>query len=79
MAHSDSSVPGPREPRDDGQTHEASENLGRSCFYCLEGWVFLGSIGPEGGRCTRPSAAGGVAVRASSRLAEVTDRAGVLA
>ena len=20
----------------------------RSCFYCMEGWVFLGSIGPDG-------------------------------
>ena len=20
----------------------------RGCFYCLEGWVFLGSIGPDG-------------------------------
>jgi hypothetical protein len=30
------------------QGHEGSEELGRSCFYCLEGWVFLGSIGHDG-------------------------------
>jgi hypothetical protein len=29
--------------------HEGSEEHGRrSCFYCLEGWVFLGSIGHDG-------------------------------
>jgi hypothetical protein len=28
------------------QTHESSEK--RKCFYCLEGWVFLGSIGHDG-------------------------------
>jgi hypothetical protein len=44
----DSSAHDAHEPRDDGQTPEASENLGRSCFYCLDGWVFLGSIGLEG-------------------------------
>ena len=27
---------------------EGSEELKRSCFYCLEGWVFLGSIGHDG-------------------------------
>jgi hypothetical protein len=27
--------------------HEGREER-RSCFYCLEGWVFLGSIGYEG-------------------------------
>jgi hypothetical protein len=47
-SNSDSSARDPREPRDDGQTHEGSEELERSCFYCLEGWVFLGSIGLEG-------------------------------
>jgi hypothetical protein len=35
------------EPRDEAP-HEASGELGRSCFYCLGGWVFLGSIGPDG-------------------------------
>ena len=30
-----------------GQEHEGSEER-RSCFYCLEGWVFLGSIGHDG-------------------------------
>ena len=29
------------------QEHEGSEER-RSCFYCLEGWVFLGSIGHDG-------------------------------
>jgi hypothetical protein len=28
------------------QDHESSEE--RNCFYCLEGWVFLGSIGHDG-------------------------------
>jgi hypothetical protein len=28
------------------QAHESSEE--RNCFYCLEGWVFLGSIGHDG-------------------------------
>ena len=28
------------------QEHKDSEE--RNCFYCLEGWVFLGSIGHEG-------------------------------
>ena len=31
-------------PTDEDQ--EGSE--GRNCFYCLEGWVFLGSIGHDG-------------------------------
>jgi hypothetical protein len=49
MANSDSSARDAREePRDVEQAHEGSEELGRSCFYCLEGWVFLGSIGPDG-------------------------------
>ena len=30
------------------QDHEFSEEPKRSCFYCLEGWVFLGSIGNDG-------------------------------
>jgi hypothetical protein len=29
-----------------GQEHEGREE--RNCFYCLEGWVFLGSIGHDG-------------------------------
>ena len=29
-----------------GQEHEGSEP--RKCFYCLEGWVFLGSLGYYG-------------------------------
>jgi hypothetical protein len=28
------------------QEHEGGED--RNCFYCLEGWVFLGSIGHDG-------------------------------
>jgi hypothetical protein len=28
------------------EDHEGSEE--RNCFYCLEGWVFLGSIGHDG-------------------------------
>ncbi len=31
------------------EEHEGSEEPSRrSCFYCLEGWVFLGSIGHDG-------------------------------
>jgi hypothetical protein len=30
------------------QDHEGSKELRRGCFYCLEGWVFLGSIGHDG-------------------------------
>ncbi len=41
------------------QEHEGREELMRSCFYCLEGWVFLGSLDHDGGRWSRPSAAGG--------------------
>ncbi len=29
------------------QEHKGREER-RSCFYCLEGWVFLGSIGHDG-------------------------------
>ena len=47
MDISNSSARDAHEPRDDYQDHEASEER-RSCFYCLEGWVFLGSIGPDG-------------------------------
>ena len=28
------------------QEHGSSEE--RNCFYCLEGWVFLGSLGHDG-------------------------------
>jgi hypothetical protein len=28
------------------RNHEGSEE--RNCFYCLEGWVFLGSVGHDG-------------------------------
>ena len=44
------------------QEHEGSEE--RNCFYCLEGWVFLGSIGHDGEelveaiRCRRCNATG---------------------
>ena len=45
---SDSSAHDAHEPRDDhDQAHESSDEY-RSCFYCLEGWVFLGSVGIEG-------------------------------
>jgi hypothetical protein len=30
------------------QAQESSEETKRGCFYCLEGWVFLGSIAHEG-------------------------------
>ena len=30
------------------RAHGSRLELGRSCFYCLEGWVFLGSIGHDG-------------------------------
>ena len=30
----------------DGEQEQGEES--RSCFYCLEGWVFLGSIGHDG-------------------------------
>ena len=36
--------PYPEVPAD--QERQASEE--RHCFYCLEGWVFLGSIGHDG-------------------------------
>jgi hypothetical protein len=31
-------------PTDQGQ----EEHEERNCFYCLEGWVFLGSVGHDG-------------------------------
>jgi hypothetical protein len=30
------------------QEHKGSREERKSCFYCLEGWVFLGSIGHDG-------------------------------
>ena len=35
------------QPSPTDQEHKAREER-RSCFYCLEGWVFLGSIGHDG-------------------------------
>ena len=32
----------------DDQEHEGGEEPRRSCFYCLEGWVFLGSLDHDG-------------------------------
>ncbi len=46
MDTSDSSAHGAHEPRDD-KAYESSDEY-HSCFYCLEGWVFLGSISSEG-------------------------------
>jgi hypothetical protein len=33
-------------PRHHEQSHSPEER--RSCFYCLEGWVFLGSLDHDG-------------------------------
>ena len=33
-------------PSPTDQEHQASEE--RNCFYCLEGWVFLGSLDYDG-------------------------------
>ena len=41
LAHPAHRVP---EKRD----HEGSEEEGKSCFYCLSGWVFLGSLDHDG-------------------------------
>jgi hypothetical protein len=30
------------------QEHEEGHEERRSCFYCLEGWVFLGSLDHDG-------------------------------
>ncbi len=35
------------QPSPTDQEHKSREER-RSCFYCLEGWVFLGSISHEG-------------------------------
>ena len=34
------------QPSPTDQEHKRHEE--RNCFYCLEGWVFLGSIGHDG-------------------------------
>ena len=44
------------------QTHAEQAEL--SCFFCLEGWVFLGSIDHDGWEVLRLSGVVGVAVRA---------------
>jgi hypothetical protein len=36
------------QPSPTDQEHEGGVEERRSCFYCLEGWVFLGSIGHDG-------------------------------
>jgi hypothetical protein len=71
---SDSSARKAHEPRDDVQAHGGgNEVLRRSCFYCPEGWVFLGSIGPEGEevyesiRCRRCKGTGWIETRSSRR------------
>jgi hypothetical protein len=46
MANSDSSARDAHQPSDEGPREGNEEN--RSCFYCLEGWVFWGSIGSDG-------------------------------
>jgi hypothetical protein len=46
MANSDSSAHDAHQPSDE-RSREGGEER-RSCSYCLEGWVFLGSIGPDG-------------------------------
>ena len=68
-SNSDSSAHDAHEPRNDhDQDHEGSEEH-RSCFYCLEGWVFLGSLGPdgeevyEGVRCRRCNGTGRLQAR----------------
>ncbi len=67
MDTSDSSAYDAHELRDD-QAHEGSDEH-RSCFYCLEGWVFLGSLGPdgeevyEGVRCRRCNGTGRLQAR----------------
>ena len=51
-------------PSPNHQEHQGSEE--RNCFYCLEGWVFLGSLDHDGEemvevvRCRRCGGAGRV-------------------
>ncbi len=72
MDTSDSSARDAHEPHGE-EAHEASEELRRSCFYCLEGWVFLGSIGPDGEevyeavRCRRCGSTGNLELTRSNR------------
>jgi hypothetical protein len=47
-----------------GANHTHAEREERDCFFCLEGWVFLGSIDQMVGRFLRLSGVVGVAVRA---------------
>ena len=70
MDTSDSSARDGRTTTDKDQAHGGgSGELRRSCFYCLEGWVFLGSIGPEGEeiyeaiRCQRCKGTGWIEAR----------------
>jgi predicted SprT family Zn-dependent metalloprotease len=39
-------LPQPAQHSPSDQEHKVREE--RNCFYCLEGWVFLGSIGHDG-------------------------------
>ena len=43
------SLADPAHPSTTDQEPEGSEEPRRSCFYCLEGWVFLGSLDHDGG------------------------------
>jgi hypothetical protein len=45
-SNTDSSARDAHEPRDERSREGSYKD--RGCFYCLEGWVFLGSIGPDG-------------------------------
>jgi uncharacterized paraquat-inducible protein A len=40
------------QPSPTDRQHKGREER-RSCFYCLEGWVFLGSLDHEAIRCRR--------------------------
>ena len=51
-SNSDSSARDAHEPRDEGY-REGSEEEHRGCFYCLEGWIFLGEEIYEALRCRR--------------------------
>jgi hypothetical protein len=53
-------------PSPTDQEHHGTEE--RNCFYCLEGWVFLGSLGHDGEeiveviRCRRCSGTGRIEI-----------------
>jgi hypothetical protein len=49
-------------------THTHVEQAERDCFFCLEGWVFLGSIDHDGWEVLRLSDVVGVAVRAGKKI-----------